>query len=173
MGTRGYKAWRFRKRYYVQYNHWDSYPSGLGTDIAAQIPSGKDEYQAWLKSQREELEVWEATWLAYLALDPTEVASQKFHASPSIFGEVVPSFLVPLNDLYIEWVYVLDLDREIFTVNNGAHFKLDQIPHLDWIDALAVGELGDQIALPGAVPKDALANLVADPPIMDSIQVSR
>ena len=175
MGTRGYKAWRFRKRYYVQYNHWDSYPSGLGNDIAAQIPLDQDEYQAWLKSQREKLETWEAAWLAYLALDPAQVASQEFHAPPKIFGEeeeaALPSFLVPLNDLYIEWVYILDLDREIFSVNNGAHFKLDQVPHINWIEAIAVGELGDQIVLPGALPEEALANLVAEPHIMDNAQV--
>lgn len=97
MGTRGYKAWRFRKRYYVQYNQWDSYPSRLGTDIAAQIPSDRDEYQAWLKSQREELETWEAAWLAYLALDPGQAASQEFHAPTKIFGEEVPSFRASLS----------------------------------------------------------------------------
>ena len=171
MGTRGYKAWRFRKRYYVQYNHWDSYPSGLGTNIAAEIPSDRDKYQAWLKSQREELETREAAWLDYLALDPLQVASQEFHAPPSTFGEEVPSFRIPLNDLYIEWVYILDLDREIFSVNNGAHFKLEQIPHIAWIEALAIGELGDQIVLPGSLPTEALANLVADPPVLNTAHV--
>ena len=26
------------------------------------------------------------------------------------------------------WTYVIDLDREIFSVNHGAHYKLDSIP---------------------------------------------
>ena len=128
-----------------------------------------------MKSQREELETWEAAWLAYLAVDPAQVASQEFHAPSKIFAEeeeaALPSFLVPLNDLYIEWVYIPDLDREIFSVNNGAHFKLDKVPHINWIEALAVGELGDQIVLPGALPEEALANLVAEPHIVDSNRV--
>lgn len=28
-----------------------------------------------------------------------------------------------MNDLFIEWTYVIDLDRIILTVDNGAHFK--------------------------------------------------
>ena len=173
MGACGYKAWRFRKRYYVQYNQWDSYPGGQVTDVAAEIPSDRDEYHAWLERQRDVLEAWETAWLAYLALDPAQVALQEFHAPPKILGEEekVPSFLVPLNDLCIEWVFILDLDREIFTVNNGAHFKLDQVPHVNWIEALAVGELGYQIVLPGALPEEALANLVAGPQVMDSTKV--
>ena len=39
MGTRGYKVWRFRKRYYKQYNPGDSYPDGLGRWISKAIPS--------------------------------------------------------------------------------------------------------------------------------------
>jgi len=38
MGTRGYIVWRCRGRYYVLYNHFDSYPSGLGETLLAQIP---------------------------------------------------------------------------------------------------------------------------------------
>lgn len=57
-------------------------------------------------------------------------------------------WLAPLNDFMIEWVYIIDLDREVFSVNNGAHFKLDRIPHIDWMGSLADGRLGDKISLP-------------------------
>ena len=164
MGTRGFKAWRFRKRYYVQYNNYDSYPSGLGKEIASGIPPSHQEYSAWLEEQRQMVAEWEAKWDAHLTVDPSTKACLKLPSNlPEFMIETQPSWQVPLNDVFIEWVYILDLDREIFSVNNGAHFKLEQIPHVDWIAALADGELGDKIALPGVVPEDALANLVAEP----------
>lgn len=33
MGTRGALGFRLNKKDYVSYNHWDSYPSGLGNDV--------------------------------------------------------------------------------------------------------------------------------------------
>lgn len=37
MGTRGLFGFTYKGRYYVAYNHWDSYPSGLGVAIVNQI----------------------------------------------------------------------------------------------------------------------------------------
>ncbi|KAL8861612.1 MAG: hypothetical protein Q9178_002137 [Gyalolechia marmorata] len=159
MGTRGYKAWRLRKRYYFQYNHWDSYPEGLGEDIAKTIPTDPGEYAAWLEAQRKMVTEWEAMWIIYLALAYDGEQSGEL---PKFMWDYQPSFLAPLNDVYIEWVYILDLDREIFSVSNGAHFKLDRIPHIDWIGALDVGSLGDQICLPALLPEGACTNVVAE-----------
>ena len=136
MGTRGFKAWRFRKRYYFQYNHWDSYPEGLGSQIASEIPSEHEQYISWLAAQRKQAEIRESRWDEYLTVDPD---IEDPTVDLDFMDEYHPSSLVPLNDTYIEWVYILDLDREIFSVNNGAHFKLEQGPHINWIAALADG----------------------------------
>lgn len=45
MGTRGFRIIRFRGRYYIFYNHWDSYPEGMGKSLVDQIPQDPDEYQ--------------------------------------------------------------------------------------------------------------------------------
>lgn len=45
MGTRGLLFVRFHGRYYVYYNHWDSYPEGLGDAIVQEIPEDPDEYR--------------------------------------------------------------------------------------------------------------------------------
>jgi hypothetical protein len=51
----------------------------------------------------------------------------------------VPSLLPDIFEGPIEWIYIVDLDREIFSVNHGAHFKLNNIPLNDvWIEALEV-----------------------------------
>ncbi len=48
MGTRGLLIVRFRKRYYIQYNQFDSHFDGLGAKIVARIPSDPEEYQGVL-----------------------------------------------------------------------------------------------------------------------------
>ncbi|KZW03039.1 hypothetical protein EXIGLDRAFT_728575 [Exidia glandulosa HHB12029] len=99
MGTRGLWAYRWRRRYYTTYNHWDSYPSGLGSDLVAKIPSDPDEFARWLAALKKKL--------------------QARHD-----GETE----APKLDLFIEWTYVIDLDRNAFTVNGNSHVQLDKLP---------------------------------------------
>jgi len=49
MGTRGLFAYRYRGRYYIKYNHCDSYPSGLGAQLVSYIPTDPKAFQRWLK----------------------------------------------------------------------------------------------------------------------------
>jgi hypothetical protein len=44
MGTRGLKIVRFRGRYFTYYNHYDSYPEGLGQALVDQIPADPEQY---------------------------------------------------------------------------------------------------------------------------------
>ena len=37
MGTRGFYCFRYKGLYYVIYNHWDSYPDGLGETLVNQL----------------------------------------------------------------------------------------------------------------------------------------
>lgn len=74
----------------------------------------------------------------------------------------IPSLLAPVSDKWIEWAYTVNLDREIFSVNNGAHFKLDQVSHIDQIDSLADRSLGDKIPILGTVHMDAATDLVLE-----------
>lgn len=160
MGTRGYRVVRFRKRYYISFNQYDSYPDGLGKQIAAEIPTDATEYQVWLDAQRKSAEKWVALYEEFLSIKPGDEITSDL---PDFMRQQFPSLLAPLNDTWIEWVYTVDLDRETFSVNNGAHFKLHQVPHIDWINSLADGDLGDKISLPGAVPIEALSDLVVEP----------
>lgn len=160
MGTRGFRVVRFRKRYYIFFNQFDSYPDGLGKQVAAQIPADAKEYQQWLDAQRKSAEKWEALYEDFLSIKP---GNQVTTDIPDFMHQHYPSLLAPLNDTWIEWIYTMDLDREVFSVDNGAHFKLDRVPHIDWINSLADGDLGDKISLPGAVPIEALSNLVVEP----------
>lgn len=45
MGTRGFIVHRVRGRYYVTYNHFDSYPTELGRILVAGIPDDPEKFQ--------------------------------------------------------------------------------------------------------------------------------
>jgi hypothetical protein len=55
MVTRGFKVYRHKGRYYVYYNHYDSYPEGLGLELLHEIPRNvsKEEFEGWLRKTRE------------------------------------------------------------------------------------------------------------------------
>lgn len=50
MGTRGHFSIRCRGRYFVYYNHFDSYPEGLGDAIINLIPVDPDEFRSECRS---------------------------------------------------------------------------------------------------------------------------
>ena len=167
MGTRGLRVVRFRKRYYQFYQQYDSYPTGLGKEVAAGIPTDAVKYQEWLATQRKSAEEWDALYEAFLSVNggnenPPNLPTFMQEQAPSLLAPLNDTWLAPLNDTWIEWIYIVDLDREVFSVNNGAHFKLDQVPHIDWINSLADGGLGDKISLPGTIPLEAVTSLVAE-----------
>lgn len=156
MRTRGFKAWRFRKRHYTLYNNKDSYPDHLGMQIVQRIPSDREKYLAWLQAERKKVEEWETFWDRKMAVEPGTKVSWE-----DLDFENPPTSFAPLNDVLIEWVYIIDLDRELFSVNNGAHFRLDQISKLNWPEALGEGRRGDTIALPARLPDGVMTGLVA------------
>lgn len=61
-----------------------------------------------------------------------------------------------LNNLFIEFTYTLDLDREIFSVDDAAHFRLSKIPRgFRWIEYLDIDSSGRRILAPDT-PKDVV-----------------
>ena len=54
--------------------------------------------------------------------------------------ETQPTFFTRLNDSRYRWIYVIDLDREIFEVNNTVRFSLEMIPHFDWVSLFEENE---------------------------------
>ena len=154
-------AVRFRKRYYIFYHRPSSpsYPEALGKRVVALIPTDAAKYQNWLAAERKSAEKVAALYEDLLSIKPGQEFTN--YITKYMRGHF-PSSLAPLNDTSIEWIYTFDLDRETFTVNNGAHFKLDQVPRIDWINSLANGGLGDKISLPGAVPMEAVTSLVIE-----------
>ena len=126
---------RFRKRYYILLTGYGSYP------VAAKIPTDALKYQQWLAAERESAGKWEALYEDVLSVKPGNVTT----SLPEVMRQHFSSLLAPLNGTWNDWIYTVDLDRETFSINNGAHYKLEQIPHIGWYNSLADGRLGDNI----------------------------
>ncbi|KIY52458.1 hypothetical protein FISHEDRAFT_69877 [Fistulina hepatica ATCC 64428] len=143
MGTRGYRVYRWKRWYFVQYNHWDSYPSGvcvlpmggLGVDVQAEIPRDRDDYIKWLERMKVRLETeFKAEFGGNADMDDTEFMPTSSHANKGITREQ------PRNDLFIEWIYEIDLDNEVFHVDSKPVFSLRNMPpdgdsFCDWISS--------------------------------------
>lgn len=159
MGVQGLRVVRFRKRYYIYYHEFDSEPTDLGKQVAAEIPSDAAKYQQWLAVERKSAEEWETLYEDFLSIKPGNKVARGL---PDFMRREHPSSLAPVNDDSIQFIYTVDLDREVFSVNNGAHFKLDQVPHIDWIGSLVNVGIGNTISLPGAVPMEAVTSLMVE-----------
>jgi hypothetical protein len=111
MGTRGYKVYRSKGRYFVYYNHCDSYPDCLGIGILRRIPRNvsKEQFEQWARAVQEDL----------------DAQYERMKDSGSI------DFVTdkqPLNTVFIEWIYEIDFDNLIFHINAQPMFRLDNMP---------------------------------------------
>ncbi|KAI0183734.1 hypothetical protein EV127DRAFT_464848 [Xylaria flabelliformis] len=136
MGTQGYSIVRFRRRYYVRWNQYDSYFEGLGAKIVASIPADPEAYQQWLESMRAEYAALECA-LEKGVYEIRDGCKPDF----SLFREfeVLPSEFLELNvELVNNYVYIINLDCEILTMQHGIHWKLGNIPRHDnlWLRSI-------------------------------------
>ncbi|KAF2818718.1 hypothetical protein CC86DRAFT_413608 [Ophiobolus disseminans] len=121
MGTNGLYLFRFRSRYYVFYNHWDSYPEGLGNTLVSMLEQKRAEYsEVEARLLGTYLNVSEKRARTGEILPLSAVGLENLHDAPGYKAH-------PGNHLFIEWVYVIDLDREEFYVSDHAYFSLPKI----------------------------------------------
>ncbi|KAG2057133.1 hypothetical protein BDR06DRAFT_220014 [Suillus hirtellus] len=112
MGTRGYYVLRYRNKYFAQYHNYDSYPDGLGVKVlqSMQFPNAITTYRQMLGE----------------ILDGLRSLSEIFIERGDDFSP--PSWRRPENDIFIEWIYEIDLDRNIFHINGTPFFSLERLP---------------------------------------------
>lgn len=112
MGTRGYYVLRYRNIYFAQYHNYDSYPDGLGVKVlqSMQFPNAITIYLQMLGE----------------ILDGLRSLSEILIERGDDFSP--PSWQRPENDIFIEWIYEIDLDRNIFHINGTPFFSLECLP---------------------------------------------
>ncbi|KAB8206031.1 hypothetical protein BDV34DRAFT_212685 [Aspergillus parasiticus] len=126
---------RFHRRYYVRYHKYDSYFDGLGTKIVASIPTDPEGYQKWLQAMRTEYATKESALEThvYEIRDGFRPDHSQFHEF-----EILPSGLPRLGDDF-EYIYIINLDHEVLTMNHSIHWKMGNIPRQDelWLRTIA------------------------------------
>lgn len=173
MSTRGFRIIKFKGRYWIFYNYQNSYPDGLGDWLVESIPADPEEYQKWLRSQRDFFGKWDSILQTILTIQPEDMyklhldgpQTHIIHATfdERLQGDAPSYYQSEFNDIWIQWIYTINLDREIFSVNNGAHFRLNQIP-AEWSKALFTDSRGHTFLLPQLVPTESVATLALDSP---------
>lgn len=134
MYTWGYKAWRFRKRYYVLHNDKDSrvVKDNLARRMICKIPSFHEAYTTWLDAQRKKLVESKICWGDHLSIRSKNLDSKIYKSSYlEDLNDVKSTWFVSLIDFFIEWVFIVDLNHEILSINNSMHFKLNDISRAD------------------------------------------
>ncbi|KZO92082.1 hypothetical protein CALVIDRAFT_541280 [Calocera viscosa TUFC12733] len=126
MGTRGYRVYRYKRWFFVHYNHWDSYPSGLGLEMLRSIPTDPEVFDEWLASWKQQLES---------ELVQNDLDDEDEDGAGDDEGDYCITRKQPMNDLFIEWIYELDFDNLIFHVDSQPMFKLNCMPSEDIFEA--------------------------------------
>lgn len=113
MGTRGFKVYRHKGRYYVYYRRRDSYPCGLGLQVLHEIPRNvsKEEFEEWLRGTREYVHAQHDS----LALNDDALHSRNYVSDER-----------PENNVFIEWIYEIDLGQSHLPCQQHATFSLTQ-----------------------------------------------
>ena len=137
------------------------------------ISTDPDEYQKWLQSQGDFYSKWDSVLQGILTIQPKDMdklpldesQTHVIHATfdERLNGDAPSYYQSQFNNGWIEWTYSINLDREIFSVNNGAHFRLNKIP-AEWNNALCTDSMGHAFLLPQLVPTESIATLALDPP---------
>ncbi|KAI0937791.1 hypothetical protein AcW1_003858 [Taiwanofungus camphoratus] len=136
MGTRGYIVHRYKRRWLVVYNHWNSYPGCLGVSVLLDIPTDPDEFQAWLIDARGMVETRAKEWEA-MTDEEREHCFDDFIALEQ-----------PVNDVSIEWAYEMDLDNLVFHIDGCPLFPLDHMPSEDiFLKSISIDNYGDRASI--------------------------
>ena len=137
MGTRGYYIFRYQGKYYVFYNHFDSYFTGLGADIVKEL-------QSWTAEDFENAKAFLGNFP--LSGPSDDNVSTNFKGlletlrNPAAYELEEISNQPPTKNLMIEYMYTLDFDRDLFIVEwagettyESQRYRLTSIPD-DWIE---------------------------------------
>jgi hypothetical protein len=150
MGTRGYYGFRYKKKYYMIYNHFDSYFSYLGKHLLDEIKEmiNNDEFDVWLetflalkivtendKPTDEDIEKCMKYYDDSVGNGRPDNYYSLLRKCQGSYKQVFESGYALIhpdatfaNDLWIEYAYMLDLDKKQFHI---VHNKVTKIYNFD------------------------------------------
>ncbi|KAK7952377.1 uncharacterized protein PG986_008105 [Apiospora aurea] len=171
MGTGDLWVVRCHRRYYVTFYSADTnihYP--IGSKVVRYVPTDPDEYHEWLKRNRASFAFMEAN----LDVKVYEQDDKHFIPDHSDLGKLqqVPSELPLLSRYQADNVYIMDLDREVLTINYGIHWKLANIPRQDkmWARAGVASVFMNKPTISlDLCPEEHMASLALELPVYNPV----
>jgi len=102
--------------------------------------------------------------LATLETDKSLASVWDAAAFDKTLEEDPPTYVVPsFHESNMEWIYTIDLDLEVFSVDHGAHYRLNEIPRQrEWINAMALDDANHRLARPQYVSTGSTASLTVE-----------
>src|SRR5882757_6587459 len=130
MGTRGYYVYRYRNIYFIYYANSDSYPRGLGITMLQSMRQPN----AIAKERQRFEEILDRLRDTSYPRVPKELRRARFDKGL----DFIPQKNRPQNDGCIEWIYEIDLDRNIFHIDGIPFYSLECLPNdEDFIDYIS------------------------------------
>lgn len=157
MGTRGLIVLKYKNIKYVMYNQYDSYPSYLGVFVANLIDKYKDlspddffnvvmNHIVCRKLKEQVIEI-EKNLQSRIGRDDKEIEKLQNQMNDISYDSVYKSIfeIDPINDIdiddmtdvFIEWVYSLNIDTGKFSVYGGYYkpvYNINDFNALNWFD---------------------------------------
>ncbi|KAL9591451.1 MAG: hypothetical protein Q9179_007709, partial [Wetmoreana sp. 5 TL-2023] len=171
MGTRAWTVLKYRKRYYRFYHAMDGGLEDLGVETVGEIPQTPRGFTKWFREQLKAAKALDAEVECLLSVPLAEFRNFVIQYNedtqsdlPSGIDTVVlPDFEFPFPDWDIEWVYLMDLDRQTLTINNGAHVNLLHVSKVisdgyRWESLYHDLKNGIAVILPSFAPAEAIGN---------------
>jgi hypothetical protein len=120
MGTRGYYVFCFNGVYYVYYNQFDSYPSGLGLQIVEELSEINNIVIDNWKIQLKKIQT---------NPNPNRLSFEGLSKAINNYSQYDVQVMKtkPEQDLWIEWIYTIDLDNNTFKVNDELPYSLSNL----------------------------------------------
>ncbi|KAL0635205.1 hypothetical protein Q9L58_005851 [Maublancomyces gigas] len=155
MNVKGNIVYRFRGRHYIITSDRDGNPQSLGQEVLEDIPIDPVRFQDWKNASMTRFRLEEARILALTRASPLrEVRDQTYWGY-----RVLPSRHLPQHLLPLQWIYVIDLDQNVFRIYGENHcvvsdrgvqyFRLDNIPRwLFGLDPVPAAGKDDRIMHP-------------------------
>jgi hypothetical protein len=94
----------------------------MTADLESKVLTVTEETIRTYDSENEEFMTW-------------QVVDDRLHLLPSTLCSTG-------RDLFIEWTYTIDLDREIFSVDMWIRFSMKEIPRDQWIKGFQINDAG-------------------------------
>lgn len=161
MGTRGLIIIRYNGQYYVMYNHFDSYQSCLGRNLIKEIKCAieNNTYYFWKNMLLKCVYITENTEVTNNDIEQLKKCTdltvsrqsdkdwycltrglQGSIVKPLCAGYILLHSAVNTNypglDLFIEYIYILDLDNDVFNISSEKGIKTFDVKNIpaDWKD---------------------------------------